>query len=124
MSLPAEKLAETFDALKKPQRIKAMFLAAETEMVPREIAEELDMSESGVRNYLRDLCDAGILENGDHYSYTDYGETISSEVELLLFEQEEEWIKVSESRSREFRDRLKRRKKQNIKQKLMSVAGY
>lgn len=124
MTLPVENLAETFDALKKPKRIKAMFLAAETEMKPAEIAEELEMSESGVRNYLKDLVNAGVLENGDQYSYTEYGEMISGEVELILFEEEEEWIKVTEKRSRELRERLKHRRKRNLKEKLKSVAGY
>jgi predicted transcriptional regulator len=123
MELPMEKLAKAFDSLKKPQRIKAMFLAAETDLMPAEIADELDMSESGVRNYLNDLIEAGILQNGDHYSYTEYGDKISSEVEIMLYEEEEQWLSKKREQSERLRDRMKLRQKRNIKDRIRSVIG-
>lgn len=116
------KLAESFDALKKKQRIETLLLAVEENLNPTRIAERVNLSDSTVRKYLRDFEDAGIVEKtGDGYEYTEYGERLRASIELFTYEQEMEWLKQKQRRAEKLRDEMKAQRKKMFKQKLLNL---
>jgi len=116
------KLAESFDALKKKERIKTMLMAVEEDFKPEEIAEETDMSTSTIRNYLKELEDADIIYGVmEGYEYTDHGQKLRASIELFGYEEEVKWLKQKQKRVESLRDEMKSHRKQLVKQKILSL---
>lgn len=117
-----EQVAESFNALKKEERIEAMIMAVEKDAKTKDIADETGMAASTVRKYLRDLRDAGVVEKQDDvYSYTDLGRNIRASIGLSGYEQSLNWLKKREDMMDEFRDEVKLQKKRVLKRKIMGL---
>ena len=114
------KIADSFDALKKEERILALVLVVEEGKSMKEASEIIGNSESSVRRHLKRLEKTGVIENGDSYAYTEFGRRMKASLRLLTFEEQLDYLKKSEKEIDSLKDDMKRRRKQMIKEKIRS----
>lgn len=115
------KIADAFDALKKKERIQALVLVVEEDHSMKEASEMIGNSESSVRRHLNRLENVGVIENGDSYTYTEFGKRMKASLRLLSFEEQMDFLRRSEREIDDLKDDMKRRRKQMIKEKIKSI---
>ena len=115
-----DKLAQSFDALKKKNRIKTLVLAVDDQKTVSEIVEETGVSDSTVRNYLQDFEDAKLIEKTEEngYQYTDYGRRFRANMEVFVMEEEAKWLETNRERLKNLQSVMKTERKRLLKQKL------
>lgn len=114
-----QKIAKSFDALKKKERIKTLVLALDDQKKVAEIVEEVGISDSTVRNYLNDFEEAELIEKTEQgYHYTDYGRRFRANMEVFVMEEEAKWLQTNRERLRDLQSVMKTERKRLLKQKL------
>jgi predicted transcriptional regulator len=115
-----KKLADSFDALKKKERIKTLVLALDDRKKVSDIVEEVGISDSTVRNYLNDFEEAELIEKTEQngYQYTDYGRRFRANMEVFVMEEEAKWLETNRERLKDLQSVMKTERKRLLKQKL------